>query len=178
MRRRDIEALLPAVYQDAVASGTPLDAVLEVAARLPEPDEALLESVDVLFDPRRAPDHMVSFLAQWVDLDRFLVRRDEDGSGGDLPTGTGHLRELCAAAAELSRYRGTRYGLIRFLEIATGHSGFRVDENRDGDGEPRPFHLVVTAPQAAQAHADLIHVIVAFEKPAYVTYDPQELRYE
>lgn len=178
MRRRDIEVLLPAVYQDAVAFGTPLDAVLEVAARLPEPEEALLDSVDALFDPRRAPDPMVPFLALWVDLDRFLVRRQADGSGGDLPTGTGHLRELCAAAAELSRYRGTRYGLRRFLEVATGHSGFRVEENRDRNGQPRRFHLLVTAPEAAQAHAELIHAIVVYEKPAYVTYDPEELRFE
>jgi phage tail-like protein len=178
MHRPDIEALLPTVFQDAVRSGNPLDALLEVVARLPEPVEKLLVSVDRLFDPRRAPDRMVGFLALWVDLDRFLVRRNADGSGGELATGQGRLRELCAAAAELSRIRGTRRGLIRFLEIATGRTGFRIEENRDRSGASRPFHLLLTAPRGTEAYVELIHAIVAFEKPAYVTYHPDELSFE
>lgn len=178
MQRSDIESLLPTVFQDAIRAETPLDALLEVAARLPEPLEVLLASLDSLFDPRRAPDGIVAFLASWVDLDRFLVRRRTDGSGGDLPAGQGYLRELCATAAELSRHRGTRRGLIRFLEIATGQTGFRIEENRDRSGAPRPFHLLLTAPQGTQPHAELIHAIVAFEKPAYVTYCPDELCFE
>lgn len=178
MQRSDIEALLPAVYQDAIHPGSPLDAVLEVAARLPQPIEELLASLDRLFDPRRAPDAMVAFLARWVDLEHFLVHSSGAGSGGSLPSGMGHLRELCAAAAELSQQRGTRQGLMRFLEIATGHTGFRIEENVERNGLERPFHLLVTAPLAAQAQRELIHAVVAFEKPAYVTYDPEELRFE
>lgn len=178
MLRPDIEALLPAVFQDAIRPGSPLDAMLEVAACLPRPIEELLASADRLFDPRRAPDHMVAFLARWVDLDHFLIGRGSDGSGGSLPTGLGYLRELCAAAAELSRQRGTRQGLVRFLEIATGHAAFHIEENVERTGTSRPFHMTVTAPAAARDHRELIHAIVAFEKPAYVTYDPEELRFE
>ncbi len=178
MQRRDVDALLPAIYQDAVRQGSPLDALLEAATRLPEPEEAILARLDALFDPRRTPDAMVAFLAGWVDLDRFLIGRRADGSGGELPTGMGRLRELCANAAELSRYRGTRQGLIRFLEVATGESGFRVQENQTVDDQARPFHLCVIAPKATRPYAELIHAIVAFEKPAYVTYDPGELRFE
>jgi phage tail-like protein len=178
MYRPDIEALLPTVFQDAVHPGSPLDALLEVAARLPEPIEELLASVDSLFDPRRAPDEMIAFLAAWVDLDRFLVRRKTGQSGSELATGQGHLRELCAAAAELSRIRGTRQGLIKFLETATGRSGFHIEENRDRSGAPRPYHLLLTAPLGTEAHAELIHAIVAFEKPAYVTYYPEELNFQ
>jgi len=178
MKRADLDALLPAVFQDSVAEGNPLDAILETAARLPEPDEAVLDSMDRLFDPRRTSDNMVAFLAAWVDLDRFLTRRSADNTGGELLSGSGPLRELCAAAAELSRHRGTRRGLIRFLEIATGHRGFQVKENRDRNGKERPFHLVVTAPAEAEPLAKLIHAVVVYEKPAYVTYDPNELRFE
>lgn len=178
MHRSDIEALLPTVFQDAVHPGSPLDALLEVATRLPEPIEELLASVDSLFDPRRAPDEMIAFLASWVDLDRFLVRRRSEQHSSELATGQGHLRELCAAAAELSRTRGTRQGLIRFLETATGRSGFHIEENRDRDGALRPFHLLLTAPLGTEAYAELIHAIVAFEKPAYVTYHPDELSFK
>lgn len=178
MQRVELDTLLPAIYQDAIIEGNPLDAILEVAAGLPEPVETLLASTDRLFDPRRTNESMVAFLAAWVDLDRFLISRARDHTGGELATGVGPLRELCAAAAELSRYRGTARGLIRFLEVATGLRGFHIEENRDRNGSPRPFHLLVTAPPQAQPHAQLIHAVVAFEKPAYVTYDPDELRFE
>lgn len=175
MQREDIENLLPAIYQ--CAPGSPLDAVLEVAGTLPQPVEDLLATVEQLFDPRRAPEQMLPFLAQWLDLDRFLVTR---GSGGEavFPTGSGHLRELCATAAELSRERGTRAGLLRFLEVATGCTGFRIEENIGRDGVARPFHLLVTAPAKTSDYEALIHAIVAYEKPAYVTYLRQELRFE
>ena len=38
------------------------------------------------------------------------------------------LRELIAAAAQLSQWRGTAQGLQRFLETATGIEGFELDE--------------------------------------------------
>lgn len=175
MQRQDIENLLPAVYQSA--PGSPLDAVLEVVARLPQPVEDLLATVEQLFDPRRTTEEMLPFLAKWVDLDRFLVTQGHDGYQAVLPTGAGHLRELCATAAELSRERGTRRGLLRFLEVAIGCKGFEVEENIDRTGQQKPFHLLVTAPSEARDYEELIHAIVAYEKPAYVTYDRQELRF-
>lgn len=175
MRREDIANLLPAIYEST--PGSPLDAVLEVAASLPQPIEDLLAGVDSLFDPRRAPERMLPFLAQWLDLDRFLVAQGEDGQTLVLPAGIGHLRELCAMAAELSRERGTRRGLLRFLEVATGCDGFEIEENVDREGKVRPFHILVNAPEQAQEYEALIHVIVAYEKPAYVTYERQELRF-
>lgn len=175
MKREDIETLLPGIYQ--CSPGSPLDAVLEVAARLPQPVEDLLATVEQLFDPRRTPEAMLPFLARWLDLDRFLVTRGSDGEAV-LPTGAGHLRELCAMAAELSQERGTRRGLLRFLEVATGCLGFRIEENIDRDGQARPFHILVTAPAQTRDHEALIHAIVNYEKPAYVTYERQELRFE
>lgn len=175
MRREDIANLLPAVYEST--PGSPLDAVLEVAACLPQPIEDLLAVVEDLFDPRRAPEKMLPFLARWLDLDRFLVTQGLEGENRVLPTGIGHLRELCAMAAELSRERGTRRGLLRFLEIATGCKGFEIKENVNREGEVRPFHILVTAPEETREFEALIHAIVVYEKPAYVTYERQELRF-
>ena len=51
-------------------------------------------------------------------------------------------------------------------------SGFAVDEDvRDKSGEPRPFHIRITAPAAAEKYAAVIRGIAVREKPAHVTFD-------
>src|SRR5262249_49938521 len=104
----------------------------------------------------------------------LVASTDEGGAARvpEFPTGDGRLRELVASAAYLSRWRGTRKGLLRFLEVATGLKGFDVDENVAGpDGRVRPLHVRVLAPHAAEPYQALIRRIVDLEKPAYVTYD-------
>jgi hypothetical protein len=84
----------------------------------------------------------------------------------------GRLRELIAAAAHLSSWRGTAYGLVRFLEIATGAHGFRLEETVVGkNGSPVPFHVRAVAPESATEQRELIERIVKLEKPAYVTWE-------
>jgi hypothetical protein len=82
------------------------------------------------------------------------------------------LRELVAAAAYLSKWRGTSKGLHHFLETATGASGFTIDEHvRDKDGRERPYHIKVLAPAETAPYESLLRRIIALEKPAYVTYE-------
>jgi phage tail-like protein len=175
MRRREIEHLLPAVFQEAVHEGTPIFAILEVMEALHVPSEEILASIDTFFNPYRAPDRFVPFLARWMDLDWLLVEPTGDDSAAPsqpLPSGLGRLRELVTSAAELARWRGTRYGLTRFLEIATGIHGFVIDEQVAGtDGAVRPFHLRVTGPAAAASWQPMVDRIVSVLKPAYVTYE-------
>ena len=84
----------------------------------------------------------------------------------------GCLRELVAAAAYLSKWRGTMRGLTLFLETATGAPGFEINENvPDSDGSLRPYHIRVRAPEGVVSHRRLIEMIIEQEKPAYVTYD-------
>jgi hypothetical protein len=79
---------------------------------------------------------------------------------------------LIARAAYLSQWRGTRKGLIAFLETATGASGFELDERvNDAAGQPRAFHMRVRAPHALEVHRALIERIIESERPAYVTYE-------
>jgi phage tail-like protein len=169
MQPREIERLLPSVFQRTLhpplghperREPTVLGALIEVMSALHAPSEAALDELEKNFDPRRAPDRFVPFLAAWVNLD-FRVT-----------TGPGRQRELIAAAAELSRWRGTARGLIRFLELATGETGFRIDEQVPGaEGKPRPFHVRVEAPAATRAHQPMLEQIIEREKPAYVTYE-------
>ncbi len=168
MKQADILGLLPAVFQKAAEPGSPLAALLDVMERLHAPAENALEGLDATLDPRRTSEPFVHFLARWVDLDRFfeVARGRAPSSRLLISTGPGHLRELIASAAYLSKWRGTRKGLILFLEIATGLRGFEIDE------ELRPFHIRVRAPAEAAPHRAMIERIIALEKPVYVTTEP------
>jgi phage tail-like protein len=177
VKRREIEQLLPGVYQRTLHEGNPLVALLEVMEALHAPSEAILEQLDSIFDPRRTRDEFLPFLARWVDLNRLF----EDAGGAQLSSeqlrdpvtsGLGRLRELIASAAYLSQWRGTKKGLLLFLQTATGASDFEIEEQTPGDdNQPRPFHLLVRAPAETLPHQALIERIIALEKPAYVTYE-------
>ncbi|HEY8208851.1 MAG TPA: phage tail protein [Myxococcaceae bacterium] len=160
MRSSEIQRLLPGVFQRTTAGGTPLAAALEVMSALHAPSEAVLRDLDRYFDPRRTAERFVPLLAGWMDLEVAQAAPP------------GRLRELTAAAFGLSQRRGTARGLIRFLEIATGATGFQVDERVPGaDGMPRPFHVRITVPAAAADRRDFLVRIIEREKPAHVTYE-------
>lgn len=178
MKRSEIEKLLPRVYQDVLRPETPFWALLQLMQSLHDPAEVILAQVETTFSPYRMPERFVPYMARWVDLDRFFPRTKRAVDAGSEPdvdmisTGNGRLRELIAAAAYLSQWRGTTRGLRLFLEIATGSSGFELNEHvKAEDGTLRPYHLGVTAPLACVRHRALIERIIELEKPAYVTYE-------
>lgn len=172
MKRTEIERLLPGIFQRTVKPGGLLAALLDVMETLHAPSESILQDLEIFFDPYRAPDPFVPYLAGWVDLESLLIGVSEEDKAASFPTGVGQLRELVAAAAFLSQWRGTRKGLLRFLETATGTKGFEINEQVMGvDGQPRPFHLHIRAPQETQNHQGMIEQVIELEKPAYVTYE-------
>ena len=166
MKRDEIAALLPGIFQRTLGPENPMEALIGAMETLHAPVEAVLDHLDAICDPHRAPDGFVPFLATWVDLERIFAAREE----GDnlVSTGLGRLRELIRAASYLSKWRGTREGLKRFLETATGVSGFVIEEPLT-----RPFHLRVIAPKSVEAHSALIERIVEVERPAYATWEVQ-----
>jgi phage tail-like protein len=176
MRRNEIERLLPEAFRAALVDSPPLADVLDVMEALHRPDEQVLDGLDAFFDPTRTDDRFVPLLARWVDLERLFVQsatgRVDPGEREPISTGLGRLRELISRAAFLSRWRGTRVGLIAFLETATGAIGFEIDEQVPGEAmRPRPFHIRVLAPSDQEPHRALLERIVELEKPAYVTYE-------
>jgi phage tail-like protein len=174
MIKERIKRLLPSVFQNTAQPGNPLYAILDVMETMHAPSEAALDHLHENFDPHRAPDAFVPYLANWVDLEALFdpPRTKNPSWTPSLSTGLGRLRELTAAAATLSQWRGTRKGLCLFLETATGAKGFLVDEQvRGSDGKVKPFHLRITVPKGLAEHRSLIERIVELEKPAYVTYD-------
>lgn len=174
MKRSEIERLLPTVIRRTIRRDNPSLAILEVMSALHEPSEALLTSLDGIFNPFRTPDSFVPFLARWLDLERIFDGARAPASSGRSPisTGLGCLRALTAAASYLSQWRGAKKGLDHFLEIATGTNEFTIEEQVIGpDGAPIPFHIRVIAPEAVKHHRALIERVIESEKPAYVTYD-------
>ncbi|MEU4790830.1 phage tail protein [Micromonospora tulbaghiae] len=163
MRRAAIERLLPAAYQRAAGPGSVLGALLDVMEALHAPDEAVLADVDALFGPYRTPDGFVAYLTRWVAMDQVVAAPRADAP---LPLPVGRLRDLVAHGALLARWRGTPYGMRTALELATGVTGFVLDEPAE-----RPFHLVVRVPPAAADRLALVTRIVEAEKPAAVTVE-------
>ncbi|MBX7267477.1 phage tail protein [Micromonospora sp. Llam7] len=161
MRRAGIERLLPAAYQRACVPGSVLWALLDVMEALHAPDETVLADVDALFAPYQAPGPMVAYLARWVAMDHVVARPRRDAP---LPLPLSRLRDLVAHGAQLAAWRGTPHGLRTALELATGVTGFVLDEPAE-----RPFHVVVRVPPAAADQVSLVSRIVEAEKPAAVT---------
>ena len=175
MKQSEIAQLLPGIFQQTIRPGNPLTALLGVMEGLYAIPEETLAHLEDFFNPYRAPDRFVPFLADWVDLEWLLVQTPGERmltGAQPLPSGLGRLRELIAASAYLAQMRGTARGLILFLETATGVPGFTIDEAVAGpDGTPRPFHIGIHAPPESAAYGVMIERIIEFEKPAYVTYD-------
>jgi phage tail-like protein len=173
MKRTAIERLLPAVFQRTARPGTPLLALLQMMEELQQPSEDVLGRLETYFDPRRAPDRFVPYLAQWVDLAWLLTESPAKDApvSQTLPSGMGLLRELVASAAYLAKWRGTKTGLLRFLQTATGLDGFDLVENVTADGSQRPYHLWLRGPKEAAQYRAMIERIVGVEKPAYVTFE-------
>jgi phage tail-like protein len=173
MDPRRILHYLPQNYRVAAASEPNiLMAMLSVMDAMQAPSEAVLGSIDSYFDPYRAPDAFVLMQASWLGLDRYF-----EWSGGSygygepsFPTGIGRLRLLIGEYPSLVRSRGTRFALTRFLEVATGISGFSVD---DGSASGEDFHILVHAPKSALPFQNFVRMIVAGERPAHATWDVQ-----
>jgi phage tail-like protein len=173
MKLSEIEHLLPWIIQRTIQQPdedpyNPLFGLLGVMEQMHEPAEADLASLHNYFNPYLAPDRFVTFLAAMVDLQRIL----NDGSNRAIDLPVGHLRELIAISLRLSKMRGTKQGLVLFLETATGVAGFQIAELEfDATGQPIPFHIRVQVPaQTPIRYRALIERIVEQEKPAYVTH--------
>ena len=161
MARTSLLAALPQVFADAHVEGSPLAALVAAADDMQQPVAEVLDHLETAVDPFRSSDAVACYLASWVDLD-WLTIAEAERSRCTLPGGVPPLRDLIAAAAELSTRRGTASGMVRFLELATRVNGFAV---HDAGG----FRLVVDLPAGAEPQREAVARIVAAIKPAHVT---------
>ncbi len=80
------------------------------------PIELQTDSIPYYFDPRMAPPEFLPWLASWLDLE-LDERWPEE-----------RLRRLIRWAIALHRSRGTKWGLLKYLEIYTGRQAKVVEK--------------------------------------------------
>jgi phage tail-like protein len=163
MQAAELLRLFPEIIGRTHAAGTPLAAVLETMATLLDPVDRRLKQLDAYFDPYRAHDEMVPYLAAWVDLGWLPIRAEVSGEG----LSTERLRALVAEAPHLAAMRGTLTGLQRFLALALDAPDIRVT-----DADPaQPFHVRIELPKTAESQRRLADLIVRYEKPVHLTHE-------
>ncbi|MEM7343994.1 MAG: phage tail protein [Chloroflexota bacterium] len=75
-----------------------------------------INGIDNYFDPRMTPSRFLPWLASWLDLEL------------DQSWPEDRLRQLIRWAIALHRSRGTKWGLLKYLEIYTGHTAKIVEQ--------------------------------------------------
>lgn len=95
---------LPALYQRDDFMGR----FLMLFESFWKPLEAQVETIPYYFDPRTTPSSFLPWLASWLDLELDERWSEEQ------------VRRLIRWAIALHRSRGTRWGLLKYLEIYTG----------------------------------------------------------
>jgi phage tail-like protein len=130
---------LPALYYDDELMGR----FLMLFESFWDPIEKQIDSIWYQFDPRMTPSDFLPWLATWSDLS-FDERWTE-----------AQQRRLLASAARLYRMRGTKQGLVEFLEIYTGQRAV-ITEHRANNlrlGKDAHFGQSVALGRSNQPHS-------------------------
>ena len=180
-------ASLPAIYGEAVSSENEssessferpfFERYLRGFEDQIEPMRRRLSELDSVQDPDEAPAEFLPWLATWAAL---LL----DENWPQLKR-----RRLIKEVIELYRWRGTRYGLARYLELYTGilpeihdlpFTGMTLGPQtllgRDtvlGDVPPHTFVLILSVPDRTKIDERVIRTIIEAEKPAHTAYTLQ-----
>lgn len=174
---------LPAIYEGDELMGR----FLMLFESFWAPVEQQIESIPYYFDPRTAPASFLPWLASWLDL-----KLDERWPEA-------RLRRLIRWAIALHRSRGTKWGLLKYLEIYTGQRAEIVEhrsknfilgkESRLGPGIalgrgnlPHTFTVTLQLPaidaedkeerdRLERLRLRTIESIIEMQKPAHTVYD-------
>ncbi len=144
---------LPDIYQDDDF----LQRFLHIFEDIWEPLEQRQDHIEMYFDPRTCPVSFLPWLASWLGL--------------SLNPHWPEIRQrrLLAQAMDLYRWRGTRYGLVRMIEVCTGITPVIIENPL----EPFVFRIRITLPSDASSGAidkELIEELIKIHKPAHAGY--------
>lgn len=139
------------------------------------PTGEMLSGIADYFDADTAPAEFLPWLGTWVAL-----ALDENWPGLKR-------RLLIKEAIELYRWRGTRHGLMRYLEIYAGvapqindqpFQGMRLGASTLlgqntllGDVPPHTFVVTLAVPDPRSVNEQIVRDIIESEKPAHAAYE-------
>jgi len=121
-----------------------------------EPLEQRQDHISMYFDPRTCPESFLPWLASWLGLVLPTYRLEVH-------------RHLLTQAMDLYNWRGTRYGLIRMIEVCTG----LTPEILEIPARPYVFLIRVTIPPGLSGEVpdrQLIEELIQLHKPAHIGY--------
>jgi len=146
---------LPAIYQGSDFMGR----FLRIFEDVLEPVEGILGQTHFYFDPRMTPPSFLPWLASWIDLILDENWPEE------------RRRELIRRGVELYQWRGTKRGLLTYLEIYAGVRPEIVEHLTAADGGPFRFTVILKVKGKGSVDEARVRGIIDAEKPAHTTYD-------
>lgn len=141
---------LPGLYQE----NDFLQRFLSIFEDIWEPLEQRQDHIEMYFDPRTCPVSFLPWLASWLGL-TFNPHWPE-----------ARRRRLLAQAMDLYRWRGTRYGLIRMIEVCTGLTPVIIENPL----EPFVFRIRITGTSENAVDKEFIEELIRIHKPAHAGY--------
>lgn len=145
---------LPGIYQGHDFLGR----FLRIFEDLLQHDEEVLAHPEAYYDPRMAPPSFLPWLATWIDL-----ALDENWPES-------RRRELIHRGIELYRWRGTRRGLLTYLQIYAGVEPAITEQFTQEEGGPFHFTVTLRVKDPAQVDEARLRAIIEAEKPAHTAY--------
>jgi phage tail-like protein len=121
------------------------------------PLEQIVDNFDLYLDPKTTPAFFMGQLAHWLSLtidEKWPLEKQ---------------RAILAEAAELYRRRGTRWSLIRYLEIYTGLTA----EISEPEKRPHFFEVTLRLPKGQTVDRATVERIIRASKPAHTIYNLQ-----
>jgi len=161
---------LPGIYRDDEIMGQ----LLMIFESIMSPIERSIGNIAAYFDPSMTPGHFLNWLGSWLDLSLDPIWPEH------------RRRELIKFAAELYRWRGTRWGLSKYISIYTGNEpqiyeytpGMVLgDDTKMGSDAQLGsgigwYHLMVVVPidKDSTIVENKVRTIIETQKPAHSTY--------
>jgi phage tail-like protein len=97
---------------------------------------------------------MLPWLAGWLDI--FIDRLWPEG----------RQRAILSEAMDLLRWRGTRFGLSRMIELSTGITPEILDE----PGQSWVMRVRISIPETHQVDRQFLETLIQSHKPAHLGY--------
>ena len=141
---------LPMIYHDNLFLGR----FLQIFESIWEPLEQRQDHIDMYLDPRTCPASFLPWLASWLDVNL------------DPAWPEPRQRAILTEAYELYRWRGTRYGLTRVIELSIGV----VPEIVEEPGLPHVIRVKISQNAEQPIDRQALEDVIVAHKPAHVGY--------